>query len=72
MAFFMRRCSAPMPEVASTPEDRRTRLEAEIRARLQSICDHMSEEDFSALVTKIALTELRSWNAGSNETREKH
>jgi hypothetical protein len=32
----------------------------------------MSEEDFSALVTKIALTELRSWNAGSNETREKH
>ncbi len=36
------------------------RMKAEIRARLQPVCGHMSEAMFEELVDKIAVTEKRS------------
>ena len=51
------------------------RTKAEIRARLQLVCAHMSEAMFEELVEKIALNERRSiqrggakWNVISNRS----
>ena len=47
-----------------TDQDKLARAEDAIRARLQKVCSHLSEEDFAELVHKIAITELKPSSLG--------
>ena len=44
--------------------------EEAIRARLQNVCSHLSEEDFAQLVHKIALVELKPSSLGPFPTEK--
>lgn len=43
------------------------RMKAEIRARLQPVCGHMSDNMFDELVEKIALNEKRALQRGAEK-----
>lgn len=42
-----------------TTDERLGRVKEDIRKRLREVCRHLSEEDFEALVHKIAMNDVR-------------
>ena len=48
-----------------TDPDKLARAEEAIRARLQKVCSHLTDEDFAQLVHKIAIAELKPSSLGA-------